>query len=130
MLTAAFIGQGTNTADALKTARLQTFPTTDSTRQGNTKIAIVITDGRSQNVNQTYQEADALIASGVRTMAIGVGAATSEDELRRIACRANYVYYVDGFNVLQTVHDDIARLTSNLGRWLFFFVCLCLWTVA
>ncbi|XP_059143927.1 uncharacterized protein LOC131931218 isoform X2 [Physella acuta] len=115
VLGATFIGQGTNTAEALKTARVQTFPTTDSTRQNNTKIAIVITDGQSQNTNQTYQEAEALIAAGVRTMAIGVGAGAVMDELRKIACRANYVYSVDGFNVLQTVHDEIARLTSHLG---------------
>ncbi|XP_059172384.1 collagen alpha-5(VI) chain-like [Physella acuta] len=110
LLEAPYLAGSTNTAAALVEVRTRVFSV--STRPSCQKIVIVITDGGSDRREDTEQAAEALKDSGVRVIAIGVGRANVE-ELNVIASTPGDVFYVDTFDVLQTIFEKIVELTSK-----------------
>jgi collagen type VI alpha len=65
-------GGRTNTGDALHYVRTHVFPASGG-RPNVPHIAIVLTDGMSQNFDYTTQEAAAAHAQGITTFVIGIG---------------------------------------------------------
>ena len=109
-----YTGGGTNTALALKTLRLGAFSEILGVRPENesTRIAIVITDGRSNNPTETAQEAELLRNSAkFRIYAIGIGSGIGEDELISIAGDRNTVLQLENFRI-----DELQRLEENITR--------------
>lgn len=65
-------GGRTNTGDALHYVRTKTFPAGGG-RPSVPHIAIVLTDGMSQNSSYTEQEAAAVHGQGITVFVIGIG---------------------------------------------------------
>ena len=96
-----YSGGGTNTADALHAIRLQAFTELNGTRSSEfaiPRVAIVITDGKSSNFDETVASANLLHDAGVITFAIGIGGA-NEAELDEIASEPNNKDFVSSFDV-------------------------------
>lgn len=120
VLAASHIHGGTNTAAALELARTRAFTTGNGCRDGK-KIAIVITDGYSNDRRATIHEAERLTDSGVLILVIGVGN-IDQVELESTASFSEDVYMVDNYRVLDTIKDEIANRTSKIGMNLYLIV--------
>ena len=90
---------GTNTADALRLLRRQ-FNSTEEA--GILRIAVVLTDGRSNDFSATVIEARNFhnMTPPVLVYAVGVGSNTNETELMHIASGRKFVTYLDVFSQL------------------------------
>ena len=105
---------GTNTADALALLRLNVFAEILGVRPLNesTRVAIVITDGHSNDRDATRREAEQLRNSAQFTVyAIGIGGGVGIQELINIAGNNNTVIQVENFNVeqLQELERELTR---------------------
>ena len=96
---------GTNTADALRTARTHYSPTYGQ-RSNALSLAIVLTDGYSNNKASTLVEAQNLLNHGVTVYCIGIGSNLDEDELKAIASNPNDDYLISS--------SDFDALTSKI----------------
>ena len=109
-----YTGGGTNTGLALRILRLGVLSEILGVRPENesTRIAIVITDGRSNNPTETSHEAELLRNSAkFRIYAIGIGSGIGEDELISIAGDRNTVLQVENFRI-----DELQQLEENISR--------------
>ena len=101
---------GTNTAAALRLLLSSAQDGRLGIRNGRTQIAIVVTDGRSNNAASTRTAAAALHAAGIfQVYAAGLGGAV-ESELLAIASDPSLVFFTDVFD-----SDAILELTSNFS---------------
>jgi Mg-chelatase subunit ChlD len=64
-------------------------------------IAVVITDGNSNNRAQTFAEAKKARASGIQVIAIGVGHGINQKELEGIASSPKSQYVYNAENLLR-----------------------------
>ena len=104
-----FRGFGTNTADALRFLLSSAQNGFLGIRNETSNIAIVITDGRSDNQFSTRSAAASLHAANIFDVyAIGYGSADI-NELNTIASDPNFVYFTDFFSSF-----DIQQLQMNL----------------
>ena len=102
---------GTNTAAALQLLLSSAQDGTMGVRNGHTQIAIVVTDGRSNNRRRTTAAADALHAAGIyQVYAAGLGGADIV-ELNAIASDPSLVFFTDEFDM-----DTVIELTENFTQ--------------
>jgi hypothetical protein len=97
---------GTNTAIAIKHARIVSFSRSNS-RPGVAKIAVIITDGKSNSKSATLSEAQALRNSGVIIFSVGVGDGVDMTELRGMASKESYVFHVSTFSALNSNREKL-----------------------
>ena len=93
-------GGGRNTAGALDAIRLQAFTESNGARpsaSGIPRVAVVITDGHSNNFDATVASANLLHDAGVITFALGFAGA-NEPELDEIASEPNNKDFVSSFD--------------------------------
>ena len=110
----SYTGGLTNTAAALALLRTTVFSKVLGVRSdfAVTKVAIVITDGRSNNLAETKTQADLLHAdANFLIYAIGVGSGVSVAELNNIASSSNTVIQLKDFRVteLQRLQERIVE---------------------
>jgi hypothetical protein len=76
-------------------------------------IAVVITDGRSQETNKTKEMAAAAHRAGIKVFAIGVGNRVSLEELQNLASDPNWehVFEVDNYKALDSIKDTLTSRT-------------------
>ena len=104
-------GSGTNTDEALELLISSAQDGTMGLRDGHTHVAIVVTDGESNNPASTTAAANALHASGIyQVYAAGLGGAIL-DELNDIASDPSLVFITDGFD-----SDSVDELTNNFTQ--------------
>lgn len=104
---------GTNTQLALKYARVTSF---SYARSGVSKIAVVITDGKSNSKPKTLDEAEKLRNSSVIIFSVGVGSGVDRTELEGMASKATYVFDVATFNALESIRERLTK-TACEGRY-------------
>lgn len=106
-----YISGGTNTADALKYARTTSFLPANGARGNAAKIAIVITDGKSQSPPATAQEAQRLRDKGVTVFSVGVGAGPNLPELNSMATDPDnqHVFVVNNFDALTQIKGTLQQ---------------------
>ena len=93
-----YSGGGTNTAEALTLLLSSAQNGTLGLRSGSSNVAIVITDGRSNNRIETLSAANSLHASNIfDVFAVGIDGA-SLTELQGIASRPEFVFFTNSFN--------------------------------
>lgn len=80
-----YFGGGTNTAYALSSLRQFAFSASQGSRPGVPKIAIVVTDGKSDDTVATAREAQAARDAGIVLLVIGIGFTVDDVELAAIA---------------------------------------------
>lgn len=106
-------GSYTNTGDAIKFMNEKMFSPEHGDRFLSRNIAVVITDGRSQETNKTKAMAEVAHRRGIKMFAIGVGKRVSQEELRNIASDPNWehVFEVDNYRALDSIKDTLTSRT-------------------
>ena len=93
-----YSGGGTDTAEALRLLLSSAQNGTLRLRSGLSNVAIVITDGRSNNRIETLSAANSLHASNIfDVFAVGIDGA-SITELQGIASSPEFVFFASSFN--------------------------------
>ena len=117
---------GTNTAGALNAVRITGFSQSNGARpasEGIPRVAIVITDGYSNDYSTTVTAANALHNAGIIAFAIGIAGA-NQNELNAIASQASYVSFISSFNVAQlSALQILISQEACIGR-LIYSVCI------
>ena len=105
-------GQYTKTFDALKFLRTTIFIEENGDRPYSPNVAIVLTDGKSDDVWRTIQEASIDKRSQIYLFAIGIGRLINAFELMHIASRplTDYLFRVANFEDFR--RRDIRHLLS------------------
>lgn len=105
-------GGGTNTHLALQLLRESTISELLGVRPGSesTKVAIVITDGRSSNETLTREEAERLhMETDFLVIAVGIGGNIGLNELTNIAGNDNSVIHLESFEA-----EQLRNLEANI----------------
>ena len=106
---------GTNTAEALNTANNIILLEANGMRplkEGIPKIVLVITDGASNDKIQTLAAADMIKKREFNIISIGVGNINKE-ELTAMSTTVNDFYFVDNFDKILSIIQEIARTTCQ-----------------
>ena len=102
----------TNTGSAISYMREVMFSEHNGARDGVPHIAIVLTDGRSNDPMFTQQEAAKAHADNIAIFAIGVGHDISRYELEGIATEGDgeeqYIFQVSDYNALNYIKELLA----------------------
>lgn len=111
-----FMGGNTNTGTAIKFATDKVFGLSDRGPSGISRIAVVLTDGKSQD--EVLKAAEAARKKGVIMFAIGVGSETEEVELRAIANKpfSTYVFSVEDYKAISRIIQVIRQKLCE-GPW-------------
>ncbi|RXM96326.1 Collagen alpha-1(XXI) chain [Acipenser ruthenus] len=99
------MGGNTRTGIAIKFARENMFTPSTRAANGVTKIAVVLTDGKSQD--EVKHAAEEARKNRITLFAIGIGSETEEAELKAIANKpsSTYVFYVDDYLVISKIRE-------------------------
>nr|XP_043902458.1 collagen alpha-1(XXI) chain isoform X1 [Solea senegalensis] len=104
-----YMGGNTRTGTAIKFATDKLFGLSERGPIGISRIAVVLTDGKSQD--EVLKAAEAARKKGVILFAIGVGSETEEAELRDIANRpsSTYVFSVEDYKAISRIIQVIRQ---------------------
>ncbi|XP_039546392.1 collagen alpha-1(XXI) chain isoform X1 [Pimephales promelas] len=104
-----YMGGNTNTGKAIKFANDKLFALSERGPNGIAKIAVVLTDGKSQD--EVLAAAEAARKKGIILFAIGVGSETEEAELRAIANKPSsaYVFSVEDYKAISKIREIIRQ---------------------
>lgn len=104
-----YMGGNTNTGKAIKFANDKLFALSERGPNGIAKIAVVLTDGKSQD--EVLAAAEAARKKGIILFAIGVGSETEEAELRAIANKpsSTYVFSVEDYKAIAKIREVIRQ---------------------
>ena len=119
-----YSGGGTDTAGALNGVRTTGFNESKGARpasKGIPRVAVVITDGESNDYSATVTAANALHNASIITFAIGIAGA-NQNELNAIASQSSYVSFISSFNVAQLSALQISiSQEACVGRLILVF---------
>lgn len=104
-----YMGGNTRTGTAIKFATDKLFGLSERGPSGISRIAVVLTDGKSQD--EVLKAAEAARKKGVILFAIGVGSETEEIELRDIANKpfSTYVFSVEDYKAISRIIQVIRQ---------------------
>ncbi|XP_048061860.1 collagen alpha-1(XXI) chain isoform X2 [Megalobrama amblycephala] len=104
-----YMGGNTNTGKAIKFANDKLFALSERGPNGIAKIAVVLTDGKSQD--EVLAAAEASRKKGIILFAIGVGSETEEAQLRAIANKpsSTYVFSVEDYKAIAKIREVIRQ---------------------
>ena len=105
----------TYTSEGLNYLRKDSFKKQNGDRKGVPNVAIVITDGKSNDANETRLEAETLKSDGVFIFSIGIGNNVNMKELTNIASQPTnqFRFTVKNFNALQSIMKQIVSRTCK-----------------
>jgi len=110
-------GGTTNTADALRMLREQMFTSNNGDRDENQgpNIAIILTDGKSNDQDQTWRQATQLRNAGVHVIAVGIGGNVGEMELQGMSSYpySKNVLNVNSFQELNNIQQALTDAMCN-----------------
>ncbi|XP_076078882.1 matrilin-1-like [Mytilus galloprovincialis] len=112
---AKYKGKLTTTFFALDHARINSFSESYGARTGVPKIAIVMTDGKSQNQDKTCDSAEDLRTSGVTIIVVPIGNGVDDKEIECIASGPSFILPVPNFAGLRKrgFKDSVARKAAS-----------------
>lgn len=99
----------TNTADALNYVTNNSFTHAAGDRDHVANILIVMTDGQSNNKQNTLHAAAYLHTKNIKVFAIGIGSGINHDELNHIASDAQHVFTVQNFGALSQLQAELKK---------------------
>ncbi|RMZ97364.1 von Willebrand factor type EGF and pentraxin domain-containing 1-like isoform X1, partial [Brachionus plicatilis] len=123
-----YLGQSTATGDALHTSRVSIF---SITRGIVPRLAIVLTDGQSNNAAQVANEAQLLKDEGVDIFAVGIGNGINNAELETIASvpKSTFKLHISGYNALFDAINNITQVACNTNAFIPLFTLIQVDTV-
>lgn len=98
----------TNTGSTLAYMRDVMFQKHNGARESVPHIAIILTDGHSNDPLYTMEEARKAREAGITVFAVGVGDDISAYELANIASDSNFVFKVGDYVALQYIKEMLA----------------------
>ncbi|XP_070784405.1 collagen alpha-1(XXI) chain [Enoplosus armatus] len=104
-----YLGGNTQTGRAIKFAVDHVFSSSQRARQVKNRIAVVVTDGKSQDdVVDASMEAR---AQGITVFAVGVGSEITTSELVSIANKpsSTYVLYAEDYTTIDRIRDSMEQ---------------------
>ncbi|XP_040921999.1 collagen alpha-1(XXI) chain [Toxotes jaculatrix] len=104
-----YLGGNTQTGRAIKFAVDHVFPSSQRASQVKNRIAVVVTDGKSQDdVVDASMEAR---AQGITVFAVGVGSEITTSELVSIANKpsSTYVLYAEDYTTIDRIRDSMEQ---------------------
>uniref|UniRef100_A0A3B4TAH4 Si:dkey-225n22.4 n=1 Tax=Seriola dumerili TaxID=41447 RepID=A0A3B4TAH4_SERDU len=104
-----YLGGNTQTGRAIKFAVDHVFPSSQRVSQVKNRIAVVVTDGKSQDdVVDASMEAR---AQGITVFAVGVGNEITTSELVSIANKpsSTYVLYAEDYTTIDRIRDSMEQ---------------------
>lgn len=118
-----YMGGNTRTGTAIKFALDKLFGLSERGPKGISRIAVVLTDGKSQD--EVLKAAEAARKKGVILFAIGVGSQTEEAELKEIANKpfSTYVFSVEDYKAISKIIQVIRQKLCE-GKQLLIKCCL------
>ncbi|XP_046581490.1 collagen alpha-5(VI) chain-like [Haliotis rubra] len=111
ILNTPFKGGNTKVNEALDYVRNVMFAPENGARDGASDIAVILTDGESDNTELTKVSASLAQKDGIQIFAIGVGNRVVYSELRNIASEPDSLFHVGSFRALDSIKDILARRT-------------------
>ena len=109
-----YTGRGTNTSDALRVLLSTALNGSLGLRSGSSRVAIVITDGQSNNQSATLLEAARLNNATIfNVFAIGVGRAHL-NELEAIGSSPEFIFHISSFNNSNNLQQVREKILSQL----------------
>ena len=111
-----YLTGGTDTAQAIRNIGEHEFSPKKS-RTGVARVLIVVTDGKSQNTEETIAEAKHITEQGIYIFAIGIGPSVDASELDNIASTPSgqFAFYLNTYDVLHSIKDVLAIRTCQLA---------------
>lgn len=105
----SYEGLGTNTAEALNYLYEKGFAK-EKARPDIPHIAIILTDGMSQDMKSTLEEARKVHDSGITVFVIGIGNQVDKAELAAMGSKPieKFVFMIDNFDVLAEIKEQLA----------------------
>ena len=102
------------------------FTTRYGSRKNAIHVAVVITDGKSQDRKKTFHAAALARKAGIHVFAIGVGDLVEYRELEEIASRPpeEHVFEVDDFQSLDSMKFILANKTCQGESELTLITCV------
>ena len=106
-----YVSGGTNTGEAIQFVRQNSFLSKYGSRSSASKMIILITDGKSNNMQLTTQQAMAARNQGITIFAIGVGSGIDRHELNGIATDpdSQHVFTVNNFDALTQIKGELEQ---------------------
>ncbi|KAL8563135.1 hypothetical protein ACOMHN_022064 [Nucella lapillus] len=106
-----YSGGGTKTAEALNSLRRYIFSSGAGHRSGVPKLAVVVTDGKSNDRVATVRAALFARRAGIHMIAVGIGKGVSLTELRAIASDpdSRNVFTSPSFSALATINKRLSK---------------------
>ncbi|XP_029385286.1 collagen alpha-1(XXI) chain isoform X2 [Echeneis naucrates] len=104
-----YLGGNTQTGRAIKFAVDHVFPSSQRVSRVKNRIAVVVTDGKSQDdVVDASMEAR---AQGITVFAVGVGSEITTSELLSIANKpsSTYVLYAEDYTTIDRIRDSMEQ---------------------
>ncbi|CAC5392540.1 COL12A [Mytilus coruscus] len=97
-------------------ARINSFSKSYGARTGVPKIAIVMTDGKSQDKDKTCESAKDLRNSGVKIMVIPIGNKVDKEEIKCLASEPSFISPVSNFAGLRNrrFRNRVAKKVFNV----------------
>ncbi|CAH1788338.1 unnamed protein product [Owenia fusiformis] len=109
------LNDGTKTNLGLDLLTTELFTVSNGDRLGVPNLAVVVTDGQSNDLALTTDSAASVQAAGIQVFAIGIGDMNSlnTDELNIIASDPDYahMYIIENFDLLANISKDVASST-------------------
>ncbi|XP_046340047.2 uncharacterized protein LOC124121112 [Haliotis rufescens] len=101
---------GTHTYDAIDLATDRVFTTYHGARPGVPKVAILLTDGASSNLNRTVQAAERAKRQGITFFTVGIGS-INRQELQAVATEPNctHVFVLDNFSEIDSLLNEMRK---------------------
>lgn len=112
-----YVPGSTNTADALRLARAEFFKPEAGDRQFYKNIVILFTDGGSDDMMETLEEARLARLAGITILVVAIGDWVNLGEVREIASDPDdlNVFQVGSFEEFQTITPQLKRSGCNGG---------------
>ncbi|CAG5121081.1 unnamed protein product, partial [Candidula unifasciata] len=109
-------GPSTATDKAVRFLRTRFFHARHGARSSVPHIAIIITDGQSDNLMKTLIEATKAKRENIIIFTVGVGNAVNSLELERMASSPSheYAFIVDSFSFLNSIKEKLAIRTCQV----------------
>ena len=93
-------------------------------REGIYRIAIILTDGMSDNYEETVKEASLLQKQGVYVFAVGIGKGVNLKELSGICSdpEGKFMFTVANFDMLETIRERLAYSACRGKKNIYYIV--------
>ena len=121
---APYLEGGTRTGSTLQYIRKRGF-SREQARRHVAHIAIILTDGQSEDTQETMREAKLAHKQGIYLFVIGIGDQIDRQELRAIASDPveDFMFEIDHFDALSSLKSILAIETCN-GKISLSTACL------